>query len=114
MRSVYFDSCVFAKRYINEPGTAEVLHWCEQAGELAMSVIALPQMISAFCRLQSEGRLAPAALQLAVLALEASSLRGMDAIHIAAAQVCEADVFVSADARQCAAARIARLNVVAL
>ena len=56
----------------------------------------------------------PAVLQLAVLALEASSLRGMDAIHIAAAQVCEADVFVSADARQCAAAQTAGLHVVAL
>lgn len=135
---VYFDSSAFAKRYIDEPGTAEVLHWCEQADELAMSVIALPEMISAFCRLQREGRLTPveyqrikqdlmadladallcdttpAALQLAVLALEASSLRGMDALHIAAAQVCEADVFVSADARQCAAAQTAGLNVAAL
>jgi len=56
----------------------------------------------------------PAALQSAVLALEASSLRGMDAIHIAAAQVCEADVFMSADARQCAAAQTACLNAAAL
>jgi predicted nucleic acid-binding protein len=35
----------------------------------------------------------------------------MDAIHVAAALACEADVFVSADQRQCAAARSAGLNV---
>lgn len=56
----------------------------------------------------------PKLLQLAVRALEGSSLRGMDVIHIGAAQVCEADVFVSADARQCEAARAAGLQVVTL
>lgn len=31
---VYFDSSAFAKRYIiDEPGTAEVLVWCDQAAE---------------------------------------------------------------------------------
>ena len=135
---VYFDSSAFAKRYINEAGTAQVLDWCQRADELALSVIALPELISAFCRLKRERRLTPAAyeqiksdlladlsdatlcettpalLQLAVQALEGSPLRGMDAIHIGAAQVCEAEVFVSADARQCSAARLAGLQVVAL
>lgn len=135
---VYFDSSAFAKRYIDEAGTEQVLSWCDRADELVLSVIALPELISAFCRLQREGRLnpaqyrkikqdlmadltdallcdtTPALLQLAVRALEASTLRGMDAIHIGAAQVCEADVFVSADARQCEAARATGLQVVAL
>ena len=53
---VCFDSSAVAKRYINEPGTAEVLAWCDRADELVLSVIALPEMISAFCRLQREGR----------------------------------------------------------
>lgn len=135
---VYFDSSAFAKRYINEAGTDEVLGWCERADELVLSVIALPEMISAFCRLRREGRLTaaqylqvkqdliadladamlcdttPELLQFAVQALEASSLRGMDAIHIGAAQACEAQVFISADARQCAAAQVAGLQVIAL
>ena len=122
---VYFDSSAFAQRYIEEAGTEQVLSWCDRADELVLSVIALPELISAFCRLQREGRLnaaqyhqvkqdlmadladallcdtTPALLQLAVQALETSMLRGMDAIHIGAAQLCEADVFVSADARQC-------------
>ena len=133
---VFFDSSAFAKRYINEAGTEQVLGWCERADELVLSVIALPEMVSAYCRLQREGRLTPAQylqikqdlmadladamlcdttpelLQRAVQALETSPLRSMDAIHIGAAQVCEADVFVSADTRQCAAARAMGLQVV--
>ena len=104
---VCFDSSAFAKRYINEPGTAEVLAWCDRADERVLSVIALPEMISAFCRLQREGRLS------AARALEQNNLRGMDAIHMGAAQLSKADVFVSAAARQCAAARSAGLQVVA-
>ena len=56
----------------------------------------------------------PAVLQFAIQVLEASALRGMDAIHIGAVQLCAADVFVSADARPCAAARAAGLKVLAL
>jgi uncharacterized protein len=135
---VFFDTSAFAKRYVDEAGTEQVLGWCERADELVLCVIALPEMISAFCRLQREGRLTPAQyrrikqdlvadladarlcditpalLQFAVQALEASALRGMDAIHIAAAQATEAEVFVSADARQCAAARASGLRVVEL
>lgn len=132
---VFFDSSAFAKRYVGERGTSQVLEWCEQADELVLSVIALPEMISAFCRLRREARLTQAeytqikqdlmadladaqlcdtVIQFAIQALESSALRGMDPIHIGAAQLCEADVFVSADARQCAAARDAGLKVVAL
>ena len=35
---VYFDSSVFAKRYLYEPGTDVVLAWCEKARELVLSV----------------------------------------------------------------------------
>ncbi len=54
---VYFDSSAFAKRYISEPGTAEVLAWYDQATELALSVIAIPELFSAFCRLKRERKL---------------------------------------------------------
>lgn len=135
---VFFDSSAFAKRYIAEAGTEKVLRWCERADELALCVIALPELISAFCRLQREARLTPdqyqsikrdlladladamlcdttpALLHRAVQALETSPLRGMDAMHIGAAVVAQADVFLSADARQCSAARSAGLKVVAV
>ena len=135
---VYFDSSAFAKRYLEEPGTAEILAWCERADELALSVIAIPELISACCRLRREGRLDDSQYQgikrdllediedalicetdaevirHAVRALEAHPLRGMDAIHIGAALVCAADVFISADARQCQAAAGLGMQVVAL
>lgn len=135
---VFFDSSAFAKRYIGEAGSTEVLAWCDRATELALSVIAVPELISAFCRLRREGRLSaamyrrlkgelmtdiadalicdttPQVVQQAVRALEAHSLRGMDAIHVGAALACEAEAFVSADTRQCAAARQLGLRVVAL
>ena len=135
---VYFDSSAFAKRYIDEAGTAEVLAWCDRATELALSVIAVPELVSAFCRLLREGRLSeaqyrqvksdlmadiadalicdttPQMVQKAITALEAQPLRGMDAIHVGAALACAADAFVSADARQCAAARHFGLQVVPL
>ena len=133
---VFFDPSALAKRYVDESGTAAVLEWCDRAGELALAVTAVPELISAFCRLQRERRinaaqyrrlkaelmgdladaliceLTPEVVQRAVDALEAQPLRGMDAIHVAAALACEADVFVSADQRQCAAARSAGLKVV--
>ena len=125
---VFFDSSAFAKRYILEPGSVEVQAWCERASELALAVIAVPELISAFCRLRREGRITPAhyrqikhdfmhdisdaliceitpaVVQTAVKALESHPLRGMDALHLGAASACEAAVFVSADARQCHAA----------
>ena len=135
---VYFDSSAFAKRYIDETGTADVLAWCERASELALSVIALPELISAFRRLQREGRLTdaqyqiikrdlmldiadalicdttPQVIQHAVKALENHTLRGMDAIHLGAALACTAEVFISADARQCRAAEAFGLQLVLL
>ncbi|MFH0343151.1 MAG: hypothetical protein ACHBNF_13705 [Chromatiales bacterium] len=49
-----------------------------------------------------------------VQALERHPLRGMDAIHLGAAVISAAEVFISADMRQCAAAEALGLRVVAL
>lgn len=133
---VYFDSSAFAKRYVDEQGSADVLHWCDQASELALSVIAVAELVSAFCTLQRDGLLSaaqyraiksdlladiadalicdtsPLVVSRAVHALENHPLRGMDAIHLGAAIACEAEVFISADLRQCSAARALGLRVV--
>lgn len=135
---VFFDSSALAKRYIDEKGTREVLAWCDQASELTLSVIAIPELISAFSRLRRERKLSPNQYQRlkseltadiadalicdttpqvighSIQALEKHPLRGMDAIHIGAAVVSEAEVFVSADGKQCAAARALGLKVVAV
>ena len=57
---VFFDPSALAKRYVDEAGTAEVLQWCDRAGELALAVTAVPELISAFCRLQRERRITAA------------------------------------------------------
>lgn len=135
---VFFDSSAFAKRYLDEQGTAEVIAWCEQATELSLSVIAIPEIISAFCRLRRERRLSasqylrlkgeltadiadalicdttPQVIGHSIQALEHHALRAMDAIHVGAALASAADVFVSADARQCVAAKAHGLRVVAV
>lgn len=125
---VFFDSSAFVKRYISETGTDIVLAWCDQATEIVLSGIALPEIISAFCRLQREAKITdtqyrqlksllladiedaaicdftPAVLAQAISSLEKNVLRGMDAIHIGSAAVLKADVFISADQRQLDAA----------
>jgi len=135
---VFFDTSAFVKRYISESGTDSVLEWCDRATEIGLSGIALPEIISAFCRLHREARitdtqyqqlksllladiedaalcdLTPAVLAQAISSLETNVLRGMDAIHIGSAVALQADVFVSADTRQLDAAARAGLRVEAV
>lgn len=132
---VFFDSSAFAKRYVYEDGAQAVLAWCDRADEIALSGIALPEIVSAFCRLRRERKitvvqyrglkaalladiedaavcdLTPVVAAKAIRSLESNVLRGMDAIHIGSAVAVGADVFVSADSRQQAAASEAGLRV---
>lgn len=115
-----------------------MLHWSDQATEIILSGIALPEIISAFCRLLREGRitdtqyrqlksslladiedaaicdLTPAVLAQAISSLEKNVLRGMDAIHIGSAVALKADIFISADKRQLDAAACMGLRVEAV
>jgi predicted nucleic acid-binding protein len=135
---IFFDSSAFAKRYVSEEGTDAVVQWCDRATEIALSGIALPELISAFCRLRRESKiseaqyqqlkdslladiedaaicdLTPIVLAHSIASLERNTLRGMDAIHIGSAVAMQADLFISADARQCAAAAAAGLEVAAV
>ena len=133
---VFFDSSAFVKRYVREEGTDVVLSWCDQATELCLSGIALPEIVSAFCRLLREDLvspvqyrhlktmlmadisdaaicdLTPEVIRQSIISLEKSALRGMDATHLGSALALIVDLFVSADARQCDAATQAGLRVV--
>ncbi|MBS4098133.1 MAG: type II toxin-antitoxin system VapC family toxin [Sulfuricella sp.] len=132
---VFFDTSAFVKRYISETGTGAVLEWCDRATEIGLSGIALPEIVSAFCRLHREAKitatqyrqpksllladiedaaicdLTPVVLGHTVASLETNVLRGMDAIHIGSAVALQADVFVTAAARQREAATRAGLRV---
>ena len=125
----FFDSSAFAKRYIEEPGSQAVDDACRVATSLALSVLCVPEIISALNRrlrersisrrnyLEAKGRLSedvadaviiqltPAVIAHATLLLETSDLRAMDALHVACAMEWAAEMFVSADLRQIRAAR---------
>ena len=133
---ILFDSSAFAKRYLAENGSAEVLEWCEKAEELAISSITIPEIFSALNRLCREGNLTSTQYQTAkddlladvvdvaicdldaqvvhkaIQCLERSALRGMDAIHVACAMTLSVDRFITADKRQHDAAQLAGLSTV--
>ena len=135
---VFFDSSAFVKRYVSEAGTEAVLAWCDRASEIGLSGSALPEIVSAFCRLRREDKiddtqyrqlksllladiedaaicdLTPEVLAHSIASLETTILRGMDAIHIGSAVALKADIFISADQRQCEAAIRAGLRVEAI
>jgi predicted nucleic acid-binding protein len=131
----FFDSSAFAKRYIDEPGSLTVEELCMAATELALSIVCIPEIVSALNRRVREGiltprryqevkqrlleevadaeivNLTPPVLSTCTTILEASPVRALDALHVACAVQCKAELFVSADARQIAAAKKARLRV---
>jgi uncharacterized protein len=120
----FFDSSAFAKRYIEEPGSAVADEICLAAERLGLSVICLPEIISALNRRRRENaitreqyrltkqrladdirdadiiQLTPEVVAHAILVLETLPLRAMDALHIACACVWGAEMFVSADKLQ--------------
>ena len=131
-----FDSSALAKRYVREAGTETVLTKCSEASEIVLSVVCLTELLSAFNRLRREGvitrgqystlkadaiadfrgayvvEISPEILQDSIFCLESAVLRALDAIHIATARRTNCDRFISADARQCEAAKKLGLEVV--
>jgi len=136
--NVFMDSSALAKRYVNEAGTIRVEEILSAASSLGLSVICISEVVSALCRLRREGRLSPRqykenkralmqdvedsviipitdqVMARAVEVLERWPLRSSDALHVACAAEWGADLFTSADARQCRAAHSYGLRVEAL
>jgi predicted nucleic acid-binding protein len=132
---LFLDSSALAKRYIEEAGSGRVDELLAHASALGISVLAFPEVTSALCRRRREKTLnakqysaAKAALiedvgdaeiinltdtvvVSAVGLLEESLLRAADAMHVACAREWGAGLFVSADGRQCTAARAVGLKV---
>ena len=125
----FFDSSAFAKRYVEEAGSQAVDALCAEATELALSVVCIPEIISALNRRVREGNLSrqqyeqakrrlsedvedaaivnltSPVLSTCTAILEDSPVRAVDALHVACAVAWEAELFVSADKRQVSAAR---------
>ena len=131
---LFLDSSAFAKRFVEESGSQEVEILCSQAAELCLSVICVPEIISALNRrlreksltrreyLQAKQRLSeevrdtiiinltPDVIHSSIKILETTPVRTMDALHVACASAWAADLFVSADHRQLAAAKTVGLK----
>ncbi len=132
---IFFDTSAFAKRYVQEQGTDKVNEFCEDADEIVISVICIPEMISTLNRLVREGRLpaddyrktrdiffkeiedtlicyiTPDVVARTIPCLENNPMRAMDALHLGCALTVEPDLFVSSDQRQLDAANRVGLKV---
>lgn len=130
----FLDSSAFAKLFIEEDGSEDVESLCFRASELGLSVICVPEIVSALNRRLRENlltraqydvakkqllvdvrdadiiQLTPSVLAAAVHVLETNPVRAMDALHVACALEWKAELFASADARQLAAAKCAGLK----
>ena len=133
--NAFFDASALIKRYVDEAGSDRVQEILSVCSSLALCVICLPEVLSGLCRLRRERRLSPqhyAEIKRALVRdaedstlihitdqvivrtfdlLERWPLRSSDALHVACAAEWGADVFVSADQRQCDAARAYGLRV---
>jgi hypothetical protein len=118
------DSSAFAKRYVHEIGSDQLYQILQNASDLALCVIVVPEIISGLNRRKREGFLSPENYNLAkkhllndvrdttilqitpsvllhsIKLLEANILRAMDAFHIACALEWKADLFVTSDKKQ--------------
>lgn len=132
---MFFDASAFAKRYVEEHGSQQADELCQEATELVLSVICVPEIISALNRRLREKNLSrreyktikerlsadigdieiinltPEVLATATKLLEAHPLRSMDALHVACALEWGVDLFVSSDKRQTTAAGKAGLKI---
>ena len=130
----YLDSSAFAKRFVEEEGSARVETVCSQASELGLSVLCVPEVVSALNRRKREHaltavqygeakrrllddvrdavivNLTPSVIGSAIRVLETSPIRAMDALHVACALEWGADLFASSDDRQLKAAKKAGLR----
>ena len=127
-----------AKRYIADEQSERLDEILQNASNLAVSVLCLPELISALSRRRREKlltktqyetvwkalasdladvtviQIADPVLLHSIQLLEAHPLRASDAIHVASALTWSADRFVSADARLCAAAKASGLEIIKL
>jgi len=131
----FFDASAFAKRYVEESGSQIIDDICLNAREISLSVICVPEIISALNRRVREKSLSrqdydtikehlsddvsdavivnltPEVVVTSIKILETSPLRAMDALHVACALVWGAELFVSSDKQQITAAKKAGLRI---
>lgn len=132
----FFDTSAFAKRFIYETGSNEVEEFCLKSKEIAVSVICVPELVSALNRRKKDNSLThldysmvktalfeeirniqvinllPEVIETTIKILETNSIRAMDSIHIACSILWQPDIFVTSDIRQIKAAKYSGLETV--
>jgi hypothetical protein len=133
--NVFLDSSALAKQYVQEAGSDRLEEILSSATSLGVSVICVSEIVSARCRRRRERKLSAReyvkakqalfediedssvvnvtdqVVARAVELLERRPLRSSEALHIASAAEWSAQLLVSADERQCKAARRYGLEV---
>jgi len=128
------DSSAFVKRYVQEDGSERIEQFLQEASQLALCIILVPEIISGLSRRVRERVLSPydyrevkrqlmndvhdatvlqvtpAIISRSVKLLENNVLRAMDSLHVACALEWQAQLFVTADQRQWQAAKNAGLH----
>jgi len=128
------DSSALAKRYIQEAGSDKLEILLQNASELALCIILVPEIVSGLNRRMREGfltaadyraakrqlladvrdatilQITPAVVSRSLRLLENGNLGAMDALHVACALEWGPDLFVTSDSRQSLAAGNAGLR----
>ena len=131
---LFLDSSALAKRFVEEVGSEKIETVCGRATELGLSVICVPEIVSALNRRLRERlvtqsqygqakrrllddirdadivHLTPTVIGSAIGILEQSPVRAMDALHVACALEWGAELFASSDTQQLHAAKRAGLK----
>ena len=127
---IFIDTSAYAKRFVEESGSEEIDSIILQGTELGLSIICVPELLSAMNRKLREKaisrpqysqiksrlseeihdidviQLTDVVIKKTIMLLEKKNfLRTLDAIHIACAIEWEADIFLTSDKRQIKAAR---------
>jgi uncharacterized protein len=126
---IFCDTSAYAKRFIEENGSDKVEEELLNATELGLSIICIPELLSAMNRRLREKsiskvqyteiktkfareivdinivQLTDSVIKNSTRLLEKNVLRTLDAIHIASAVEWKADIFLTSDKRQIKAAR---------
>lgn len=129
----FFDSSAFAKRFIEERGSEIVEELCLNTMSLALSILCVPEVVSALNRRMRENiisrrdydsikarfleevkdvillNITPPVIITSLDLIEKNIIRSMDALHVACAVEWKPDLFVSSDHRQIETAKKAGL-----
>ena len=132
---LFLDSSAFAKKYIQETATSVLLSYCKKAKDISISVICIPEVISALNRLRREDKITieqynaikveflkdiddfevmeitPSVINVSITCLEKGTIRTLDALHISCALASGCSLFLTSDKRQYVIAEKMKLKV---